>query len=58
MGRVLAQQRCHRKRSGIARGEVLEKKAQRQTAVEDVLGHDDVAPFDMRIEILQDAHDA
>ena len=37
--------------------EVVTQVVQRQPAVDDVLDDEDVAPFELGIEVLDDAHD-
>ena len=42
----------------MTRRQVFQQVRQGKTGVEDVLGHDDVTPFDLRREVFQDTHHA
>ena len=44
--------------AGLREAQVFQQVLQRQTRIEDVFGHDDVAALDFGAEVLQDAHDA
>ena len=55
---LLHQQGAHLEALGLAGEEVAAQVVQREPAVDDVLDHEDVAPVEVGVEVLDDAHDA